>query len=70
MGVALIVTLVVSLSIEIGLCAPKLHGTLVLEIMLALGNALYACIAYLVMSVVWCNLLPTNAYRLLKFKKR
>ena len=45
---------------------PVLKGALMLEMKIALGNAIYASILYIVTSVVWCNALPTNAYRLFK----
>lgn len=47
--------------------APKLDGALMLEIKIALGNAIYAPLVYFITSIVWCNWLPTNAYRLFKF---
>ena len=38
-----------------------------MEFMIALGNAIYASAVYFIVSVLWCNFLPTNAYRLFKF---
>lgn len=46
---------------------PVLKGAVMLEMKIALGNAIYASVLYIVTSVVWCNALPTNAYRLFKF---
>lgn len=46
---------------------PVLKGAVMLEMKIALGNAIYASVLYFVTSVVWCNALPTNAYRLFKF---
>lgn len=36
---------------------------------IALANALYAGGVYFLLSLIWCNCLPTYAYRFLKFKK-
>ncbi len=48
--------------------APKLQGSLLLEMKIALCNAIYASGLYFVLSFIWCWCLPTNAYRFLKFK--
>lgn len=45
---------------------PQLHGANWLEVKFAIGNALYTVVIYFVTSFVWCNLLPTNAYKFLK----
>lgn len=63
----MIVTFVLTLMVEFLLCPPRLDGSLVLELKIALGNSIYAIITYLFTSIIWCNLLPTNAYRILKF---
>lgn len=68
LGMTFIVTLLVSLCLEYILCKPELTGSMTLEIMVALGNSIYAIVVYLITSLVWCRYLPTNAYRLLKFK--
>ena len=47
--------------------APYLKGALLLETKIALGNGIYASALYLIVSVLWCNALQTNAYRLFKF---
>lgn len=47
--------------------APKLNGAWPLEIKLSLANTLYALIIYILGSVIYCNYLPTNAYRLFRF---
>lgn len=70
LGVTFIATLLVSLGIQYVLCPPKLNGAQTLELNIALGNSLYACIVYFVTSVVWCNAFPTNAYRIFKPTKR
>ncbi len=62
-----LLTLFSTYVIEYLVCEPKLNGSAILEFMVAIGNALYACIVYFITSVIWCNALPTNAYRLFKF---
>lgn len=62
-----ILTLFSTYGIEYLVCKPQLNGSSTLEFMVAIGNALYACIVYFITSVIWCNALPTNAYRLFKF---
>lgn len=49
---------------------PRMNGTLSMEILLAINNAVYAAVVFLATSFVWCNWLPTNAYRLLKFNRK
>ncbi len=47
---------------------PKLDGSFVLELKIALTNALYSSLLYVIISWIWCQFnLPTNAYRYLKF---
>lgn len=60
-------TLAVTFVFEYVTVKPTLQGAMVLEFKVALGNAIYAALLYLITSVVWCNTLPTNAYRLFKF---
>ena len=43
--------------------------TMTLQISLAFINAVYSAVAYLFFSFVWCNWLPTNAYKLLNISK-
>lgn len=62
-------TLILSYGALYLMCEPKLNGAATLEFMVAIGNALYTCAVYIITSVIWCNLLPTNAYRLFKFYK-
>lgn len=45
---------------------PVLKGAVMLEMKIALCNAVYASLVYIITSVVWCNALPTNAYRYFK----
>ena len=67
MLITFVASFVATLVFEYIVAAPKLDGALMLEVKIALGNAVYATLVYLLTSVVWCNWLPTNAYRLLKF---
>ncbi len=59
----------VTYGIEYFMVPPRLNGAWKIEFMIALGNAIYASIVYLIVSIIWCNAnaLPTNAYRLFKF---
>lgn len=72
-GVILCVTFLLAFFVTIGFeyiaVAPKLKGSFILELKIALGNAIYATILYFITSVVWCNAFSTNAYRFFKFKK-
>lgn len=45
----------------------NIQGSVVLEFKVALGNSLYGALVYLLTSVLWCNVLSTNAYRFFKF---
>ena len=47
---------------------PKLDGTTILQIKIAMGNAICASFLYILISWVWCQFnFPTNACRFLKF---
>ena len=65
--VTFVVTFLVTLGFEYFAVSPKLQGALLLESKIALGNAIYASVLYLITSIVWCNWFPTNAYRIFKF---
>lgn len=67
LAVTFFLTLALTLVLEYIVAKPTLNGAFRLELMIAIGNALYASVLYFLTSVVWCNALPTNAYRLLKF---
>lgn len=62
-----ILTFLVTLGFEYFAASPRLNGAMFLQTKIAFGNALYASSLYFITSFVWCNWLPTNAYRLLKF---
>lgn len=70
-GIFLFITFVATLFTTIGIeyiaVAPKLNGAFMVELKVALGNAIYASLVYFLTSIVWCNWCPTNAYRLFKF---
>lgn len=61
-----IICFLLTLGIVYFLCPPNLSGSFPLELKLALCNALYSIGVYLIVSFVWCNWLPTNAYRIFK----
>ena len=65
--VTAVVTFLVTLGFEYLAVEPKINGAFLLEVKIAIGNALYAAFAYLLTSIVWCNTLPTNAYKMFKF---
>lgn len=62
-----VVTFFVTLGFEYLAVEPKINGAFLLEVKIAIANALYAALAYLITSIIWCNTLPTNAYRMFKF---
>ena len=62
-----IVTFLFTWGIEAIMVKPKLDGASMLEMKIALGNAVYAFALFLLTSIIWCMALPTNAYRLFKF---
>ena len=64
---AFIVTFLVTFGFEYFAVPPKINGAAALEAKIALGNAIYAVIAYFITSVIWCNIGPTNACRIFKF---
>lgn len=65
--VTCIVTFLLTFVFEYIAVAPKLKGALMLEMEIALCNGIYASVLYFLVSVLWCNAFPTNAYRLFKF---
>lgn len=67
LALTFVATFVVTWGFECLAAKPILKGAVILEMKVALANALYAAIIYFVTSWVWCNFFPTNAYRLLKF---
>ena len=67
--ITFVLSFLVTLGFEYFALPPKLDGAFVLELKLALANALYSTLGvYLFVSWVWCQFnLPTNAYRRIKF---
>ncbi|MBO4849808.1 MAG: hypothetical protein J5529_02775 [Prevotella sp.] len=59
-------TFLTTLGFEYVAVVPKLQGAFVLELKIALGNAILASFLYFLTSIFWCNALPTNAFRLFK----
>jgi len=66
LGITFFLVLITTFLLEYIVVEPRLPGALSVEIRIALGNAIYATLLYFITSFVWCNWLPTNAYRLLK----
>ena len=66
--ISVALTFIATLCIEYFGIKPHLPKTGLnnLYILTALNNAIYCAILYFVTSVVWCNIAPTNAYRLFK----
>ena len=67
LAITFVFTFALTFGFEYIAVKPVLKGAVMLEMKIALGNAIYASVLYFVASVVWCNALPTNAYRLFKF---
>lgn len=63
----IVVTFLVTLGFEFLAVEPKINGAFLLEVKIAIANALYAAFIYLLTSIVWCNTLSTNAYKMFKF---
>lgn len=65
--ISFVLTLVVTAVIEHIFIKTNLKsGISSLYWLCAINNALYSLILYFVASLVWCNFLPTNAYKFLK----
>lgn len=67
LAITFVLTFVVTFGFEYIAVKPVLKGAAMLEMKIAFCNALYASGIYLATSWFWCNFLPTNAYRILKF---
>lgn len=59
-------TLLLTWGFEFISVKPRLDGASMVQIKIALGNAIYASGLYLLISVIWCNFFPTNACRIFK----
>lgn len=64
--ITFIFTFAVTFGFEYIAVKPVLKGATMLEMKVALCNAIYASGWFLVVSIVWCNWGSTNAYRLFK----
>ena len=68
LGITFILSFLVTLGAAYFMVPPKIDGSFVLELKIALANAIYSIIVYVLISWIWCQFnLPTNAYRYLKF---
>ena len=67
LGITFIVSLLVSIICLFSMAPSSLQGADVLELKIATTNAFGASFIYLLGSWIWCNFLPTNACRFLKF---
>ena len=68
LGITFISSLLVTLGFEYLALPPKLDGSFLLEFKIAVANAIYSSLVYVLISWIWCQFnLPTNAYRYLKF---
>lgn len=68
LAVSAILGFVITIGIAMGFATPKLNGTLMIELKVALANAVLAVVAYCFFSWWWCKWGKTNAYRYLKCK--
>lgn len=70
--IMLVATIVLTFLVTFGFESLTLKTSIIeatmLELKIAIGNAIYSGIIYLLTSIVWCNSpLPTNAYKIFKF---
>lgn len=61
-----VVTFALTLLLEYVMVHPSLSGAFWLELRIAFGNAIYALLLYIIVSILWCNFFPTNACRIFK----
>lgn len=66
LGITFILTFLATILLEYIAVEPYSKDAWSVAIRIALGNAIYATLLYFITSFVWCNWLPTNAYRLFK----
>ena len=68
LGITFILSFLITLGAAYFMVPPKIDGSFVLVLKIALANAIYSIIVYVLISWIWCQFnLPTNAYRYLKF---
>lgn len=64
--ISVLLTFIITLLIEfLGIHTNLKTGIYSLYLMTAISNAIYCAFFYFITSLVWCNFLPTNAYRFL-----
>lgn len=67
-SIAFVITFISTIFIEyLGINTNLKTGIASLYWLCAINNALYCFVVYFITSFIWCNYLPTNAYRFLKF---
>jgi hypothetical protein len=66
MLVEFVITLFVTYGLVQHLVPARVQGAVGIEWRLAIGNAIYSAVFYLIVSCAWCIFLPTNAYRFIK----
>ena len=63
----ILATLFITWVVEFFMVDPKLSGAQALEWKIAFGNAIYASGIYFLISLIWCNTMQTNAYKMFKY---
>lgn len=66
LAITFVFTFLITWGFEYFAAPSNLDGATMLQLKIALGNAIYASLLYFFVSFIWCNALPTNAYRLFK----
>ena len=67
-AVTFALSLLVTSVFEYLILPPKVDGSFVLELKIAVANAIYSSLVYVLISWIWCQFnISTNAYRYLKF---
>lgn len=66
LGITILSTFFVSIVLLYFFAEPKLKGAGGTELLISLGNSIYAGLIYFITSAFWCNVGTTNAYRLFK----
>lgn len=67
LAITFVLAFFVTWGFEYIVAPPKLAGSTMLQLKIALGNAIYASFLYIFISWIWCQFkLPTNACRLIK----
>lgn len=64
-AVSAILGFIITIGIAMGFATPRLNGTLMIELKVALANAVLAVVTYSIFSWGWCKWGKTNAYHYL-----